>query len=545
MCKLNCDDTFTYNNNGTYNEFPSPNVVTTTTPLSSQPTSYIDSIPPTGAGAVNGARSDDRTYAPAYSPPPGSGYNSDYTNAYNNNNSNNDNYIDRNTYESTGSMTDYGYIGGISSNIPNTRLNNPQDIGYNNNNILDTTRYNSNNSQDIGYNNNSNNTQDTTRYNNNNSTQDTTGYNSHNNNSTPDLRLNNTQDNNNNNPQDTRFSSTHSEPYGGSNRVNPTTPGPLSAQPAGQLQRSMTYPAPAVVMGNVTLDLSNKSTRLKTFITYPPESAVRPTELAEAGFYYECREDLVRCYRCSVMLGSWVPGDTAWNEHRKFSPNCELVLEKYHGIPPQPYRCPAIPVSPTPPPTTSDRPLDPRAMYAPMGGPAARPAYPDQQYYNNNMQLQQQQQQQQGPMRPGGNPYFDGYRNTFPSSIDQSPIYPSPTVTPQSPQGHLPQQQQQRLPQQSPQQPYLPQPQPQLPPRQSPLMMNASPVYSPGAPPLYNNSSLSSGMSSSGGPSPGLPPQHGRISRQHSDGSNVAAPFSNFSKSAFCISYRITQYYLQ
>lgn len=116
----------------------------------------------------------------------------------------------------------------------------------------------------------------------------------------------------------------------------------------GSLSRSSSYPPnqesphefnaelnPSPV--HIPIDLSSQSVRLKTFLTYPKDAHVQAVELAEAGFYYINREDCVKCYKCDVMLGKWSQGDTAWNEHRRFSANCVLVQEKYGKIATSPH----------------------------------------------------------------------------------------------------------------------------------------------------------------------------------------------------------------
>ena len=74
-------------------------------------------------------------------------------------------------------------------------------------------------------------------------------------------------------------------------------------------------------------DMSDKMARLQTFFSWPHYVPVRPTDLAEAGFYYTKIADGVKCFKCDVQLRNWSPEDTAWGEHEKWSPQCPVVLE--------------------------------------------------------------------------------------------------------------------------------------------------------------------------------------------------------------------------
>lgn len=83
--------------------------------------------------------------------------------------------------------------------------------------------------------------------------------------------------------------------------------------------------------GSSQSEYAERSKRLSTFLTWPKTVPVQPTELCDAGFYYTGRDDSVKCYICECALRQWEPGDTAWGEHRKFSPNCPLVISMIRG----------------------------------------------------------------------------------------------------------------------------------------------------------------------------------------------------------------------
>ncbi|KAL3853027.1 hypothetical protein ACJMK2_016613 [Sinanodonta woodiana] len=68
------------------------------------------------------------------------------------------------------------------------------------------------------------------------------------------------------------------------------------------------------------------ASRLQTFTNWPSDCPLQPTELAEAGFFYQGNGDSVICYFCGGVLSQWGPEDKAWTEHEKHYPSCTHVL---------------------------------------------------------------------------------------------------------------------------------------------------------------------------------------------------------------------------
>ena len=67
--------------------------------------------------------------------------------------------------------------------------------------------------------------------------------------------------------------------------------------------------------------------RADTFRYWPNTSAVRPAELARAGFYYLGTEDRVQCAFCKGVLRNWDPVDHAYDEHKKHFPQCPVIRD--------------------------------------------------------------------------------------------------------------------------------------------------------------------------------------------------------------------------
>ncbi|XP_052240924.1 uncharacterized protein LOC127851280 isoform X2 [Dreissena polymorpha] len=69
------------------------------------------------------------------------------------------------------------------------------------------------------------------------------------------------------------------------------------------------------------------SSRLDTFISWPPNLSQRPEQLAAAGLYYTGVDDHCRCFACDGGLRKWEPGDEPWIEHCRWFPACPYARE--------------------------------------------------------------------------------------------------------------------------------------------------------------------------------------------------------------------------
>ncbi|KAF6038364.1 BIRC7 [Bugula neritina] len=50
--------------------------------------------------------------------------------------------------------------------------------------------------------------------------------------------------------------------------------------------------------------------------------------MCEAGFYFTGFEDQVRCFYCSGGLRSWQTSDDPWEEHARWFPDCNFLLQQ-------------------------------------------------------------------------------------------------------------------------------------------------------------------------------------------------------------------------
>lgn len=66
--------------------------------------------------------------------------------------------------------------------------------------------------------------------------------------------------------------------------------------------------------------------RMETFEDWPISLAQRPEILSRAGFFYTGKGDRTLCFACGVGLKDWEKDDEPWQEHAKWSSNCEYLI---------------------------------------------------------------------------------------------------------------------------------------------------------------------------------------------------------------------------
>ncbi|CAH1239730.1 BIRC2 [Branchiostoma lanceolatum] len=75
-------------------------------------------------------------------------------------------------------------------------------------------------------------------------------------------------------------------------------------------------------------EMKDELARLGSFVLWPYSAPVSPRALAKAGFFYTDIADQVRCFWCDGGLKNWEPGDDPWEEHAKWYPQCEFLLQR-------------------------------------------------------------------------------------------------------------------------------------------------------------------------------------------------------------------------
>ena len=59
---------------------------------------------------------------------------------------------------------------------------------------------------------------------------------------------------------------------------------------------------------------------------WPSTVPLTPQELAKAGWFYVGQQDRVQCPWCSGSFFRWMPGHSAFGEHRRHFPECTFVV---------------------------------------------------------------------------------------------------------------------------------------------------------------------------------------------------------------------------
>jgi len=74
----------------------------------------------------------------------------------------------------------------------------------------------------------------------------------------------------------------------------------------------------------------SESSRFQTFRNWPLRH-ITPADLANAGFIYTGRDDLVQCVFCEGIIGNWEDEDFPITEHRALYPQCPFVRDQDVG----------------------------------------------------------------------------------------------------------------------------------------------------------------------------------------------------------------------
>ena len=79
--------------------------------------------------------------------------------------------------------------------------------------------------------------------------------------------------------------------------------------------------------------MRSREMRIQTFLDHSstwPAHRIRatPADIADAGMYYLGERDRVKCWYCNGGLQNWERDDLPWEEHAKWFPLCEFVLQR-------------------------------------------------------------------------------------------------------------------------------------------------------------------------------------------------------------------------
>jgi len=67
--------------------------------------------------------------------------------------------------------------------------------------------------------------------------------------------------------------------------------------------------------------------RLSTYQNFPMDSPVHPIRLAEAGFYYQGKQDEVTCFKCNFQHVNWTTDQDPFKIHSSMSSGCPFIKQ--------------------------------------------------------------------------------------------------------------------------------------------------------------------------------------------------------------------------
>ncbi|XP_050418713.2 baculoviral IAP repeat-containing protein 7 [Patella vulgata] len=91
------------------------------------------------------------------------------------------------------------------------------------------------------------------------------------------------------------------------------------------LNQSMSSASVVLTADSTRHTMVVEEARLRTFGNWPRYLAVRPTELARAGFYYLGSADRVQCAFCRGILRDWEEAESPVAEHWRYFSSCEFL----------------------------------------------------------------------------------------------------------------------------------------------------------------------------------------------------------------------------
>ncbi|KAI0231427.1 E3 ubiquitin-protein ligase XIAP [Lamellibrachia satsuma] len=67
--------------------------------------------------------------------------------------------------------------------------------------------------------------------------------------------------------------------------------------------------------------------RVSSYTNWPRDTIIEPEALAQAGLFYLCRADRVKCAFCQGILRNWEPSEEPMRKHRRLFPSCPFLRD--------------------------------------------------------------------------------------------------------------------------------------------------------------------------------------------------------------------------
>ena len=109
---------------------------------------------------------------------------------------------------------------------------------------------------------------------------------------------------------------------GASDRPSPSQPnGGVDRSPCKKLMSRIDNNDPTLLE-----EMKYERSRLSSYTNWPRDTNIEPEALAQAGLFYLCRDDRVKCAFCRHILRNWKPSDEPMMKHRHTFPSCQFLL---------------------------------------------------------------------------------------------------------------------------------------------------------------------------------------------------------------------------
>ena len=107
----------------------------------------------------------------------------------------------------------------------------------------------------------------------------------------------------------------------GLNRAGSSPPVPsVDRFPSRQMRERIDNNDPSLME-----EMKYENQRLSSYANWPHDMNIAPEALAQAGLFYLCRADRVKCAFCRGILRNWEPSEDPMRKHRQLFPRCPFV----------------------------------------------------------------------------------------------------------------------------------------------------------------------------------------------------------------------------
>ena len=89
-----------------------------------------------------------------------------------------------------------------------------------------------------------------------------------------------------------------------------------------QMMQRINYNDPSLLE-----EMKYERQRVSSYTNWPRDTNIEPEALAQAGLFYLCRADRVKCAFCHGILRNWEPSEEPTRKHRRLFPSCPFLRD--------------------------------------------------------------------------------------------------------------------------------------------------------------------------------------------------------------------------